>query len=200
MPQIVAIGSQSSGKSSVLENIVGREFFPRSNGICTRRPLKLELVQTDRKEVIEGKTYSEWAKFVHHPEKLYVDWEEVKAEIIQDTEKVCGSNKGINPDPISLKVYSPHVLSLTLIDLPGITRIPIGDQPADIEEQITDMIMKYIEKPNTLILAVTPANTDFATSEAVKLARLVDPEGQRKGTKYKARRDYTNVFLELLLE
>ena len=71
------------------------------------------------------------------------------------------------------------MLSLTLIDLPGITRIPIGDQPANIEEQITEMIMKFIEKPNTLILAVTPANTDFATSEAVKLARLVDPEGSR---------------------
>ena len=86
--------------------------------------------------------------------------------------------KGIYPDAISLKVYSPHVVSLTLIDLPGITRIPIGDQPANIEEQITEMIMKYIEKPNTLILAVTPANTDFATSESIKLARLVDPEGE----------------------
>ena len=46
LPQIVAIGSQSSGKSSVLENIVGREFLPRSNGLCTRRPLKVELIRT----------------------------------------------------------------------------------------------------------------------------------------------------------
>ena len=46
LPQIVAIGSQSSGKSSVLENIVGQEFLPRSNGICTRRPLKVELIRT----------------------------------------------------------------------------------------------------------------------------------------------------------
>jgi len=179
LPQIVAIGSQSSGKSSVLENIVGREFFPRSNGICTRRPLKLELIQTEREEVVEGVTVREWARFHHLPDRTFTDWEEVRQEIIHDTEKVCGSNKGINPDAISLKVYSPHVVSLTLIDLPGITRIPIGDQPANIEEQITEMIMKYIEKPNTLILAVTPANTDFATSESIKLARLVDPEGQR---------------------
>jgi dynamin 1-like protein len=78
LPQIVAIGSQSSGKSSVLENIVGREFFPRSNGICTRRPLKLELIQTDRKEVVEGKTYTEWARFYHLPEKVFTDWDAVR--------------------------------------------------------------------------------------------------------------------------
>ena len=89
-----------------------------------------------------------WSKkYPHHVLHL-----KTRDEIISNTESVCGSNKGIHPDPISLKVYSPHVISLTLVDLPGITRIPIGDQPSNIEEQITDMIMKYIEKPNTLIL------------------------------------------------
>jgi hypothetical protein len=39
LPQIVVIGSQSSGKSSVLENIVGKDFLPRGSGIVTRRPL-----------------------------------------------------------------------------------------------------------------------------------------------------------------
>ena len=155
LPQIVAIGSQSSGKSSVLENIgqvvkfirshvlanffywtfinlkkVGREVLPRSAGICTRRPLKLDLIQVDREEVVDGETHKEWATFKHLPEKVFTDWEEVRQEIIDDTEKVCGSNKGINKIPINLKIYSPNVISLTLVDLPGITRIPVGDQPA----------------------------------------------------------------------
>ena len=175
----MAIGSQSSGKSSVLENIVGREILPRSSGICTRRPLKLELIQVDREEAVDGENFKEWATFKHLPGKIFTDWEEVRQEILDDTEKVCGSNKGIHKDPINLRVYSPNVISLTLVDLPGITRIPVGDQPANIEEQITDLINSYICKPNTLILAVTPANTDFATSESIKLAKMVDPEGTR---------------------
>ena len=93
--------------------------------------------------------------------------------------RVCGNNKNIIAEQIGLRVFSPNVVSLTLVDLPGITRIPVGDQPHDIEDQIINMILNYIKKPNTLILAITPANTDFATSEAIKLARMVDPEGKR---------------------
>ncbi|CBY32368.1 unnamed protein product [Oikopleura dioica] len=174
LPKIVAIGSQSSGKSSVLENIVGREFLPRKTGLCTRRPLKVELIRT-----VDGETHSEWAVFHHKPGEIFVDWEEVKKEIEDETERECGSNKAVSRKPISLKFYSPNVLSLTIVDLPGVTRVPVGDQPLDIEKQLTDMIMHYIEKPNTLILAVTPANTDFATSDAINLARVVDPEGHR---------------------
>ena len=71
------------------------------------------------------------------------------------------------------------VLSITLIDLPGLTKIAVGDQPADIGEQIKDMIMTYICRDTCLILAVTPANTDIATSDALNLARQADPEGMR---------------------
>lgn len=70
------------------------------------------------------------------------------------------------------------VLNLTLVDLPGITKVPVGDQPADIEYQIRDMIMQYICNDNCLILAVTPANADLATSDALKLAKDVDPQGE----------------------
>ncbi|KAM3845709.1 dynamin-1-like protein isoform 2-T4 [Vipera latastei] len=92
---------------------------------------------------------------------------------------MTGTNKGISPEPLYLKIYSPHVLNLTLVDLPGITKVPVGDQPPDIENQVRDMILSYISNPNCLILAVTAANTDMATSEALKLARDVDPDGRR---------------------
>lgn len=71
------------------------------------------------------------------------------------------------------------VLNLTLIDLPGLTKVPVGDQPADIEAQIRDMLCTFITKENCLILAVTSANTDLATSDALKLAKEVDPAGLR---------------------
>lgn len=78
-----------------------------------------------------------------------------------------------------LKIFSPRVVTLTLVDLPGLTKVPVGDQPQDIEQQIKDMICTYVNNPNSIILAVSSANTDFSTSEALKLARDADPEGRR---------------------
>ena len=57
------------------------------------------------------------------------------------------------------------------------TKVPVGDQPEDIEEMIRDMCLKYISNPNAIVLAVSAANTDLATSEALKLAKEVDPDG-----------------------
>ncbi|XP_067884512.1 dynamin-1-like protein isoform X2 [Heterodontus francisci] len=110
---------------------------------------------------------------------IFMDFDEIRQEIESETERMTGNNKGISPEPIHLKIYSPSVLNLTLIDLPGITKVPVGDQPADIEQQIRGMLGTYISNPNSLILAVTAANTDMATSEALKLARDVDPDGRR---------------------
>ncbi|XP_026201146.1 dynamin 3a isoform X2 [Anabas testudineus] len=169
LPQIAVVGGQSAGKSSVLESFVGRDFLPRGSGIVTRRPLILQLLSAN----------TEYGEFLHCKEKKFTDFEEICKEIEAETCRVTGSNKGISPLPISLRIYSPHVLNLTLIDLPGITKVPIGDQPADIEYQIRDMIMQYICNENCLVLAVTPANTDLANSDALKLAKDVDPQGQR---------------------
>ena len=74
--------------------------------------------------------------------------------------------------------HTHTVLNLTLVDLPGLTKVPVGDQPPDIEFQIRDMIMQFITKENCLILAVTPANSDLANSDALKLSREVDPSGE----------------------
>ena len=98
---------------------------------------------------------------------------------MRDTELKTGKNAGISAQPINLRIYSPHVLTLTLVDLPGLTKNPVGDQPRDIERQIRDMLLKYISKPNAIILAVTAANTDLANSDGLKLASEVDPDGTR---------------------
>ncbi|XP_044036770.1 dynamin-3 isoform X6 [Siniperca chuatsi] len=169
LPQIAVVGGQSAGKSSVLENFVGRDFLPRGSGIVTRRPLILQLVNNK----------AEYAEFLHCKGKKFVDFDEVRSEIEAETERITGSNKGISPIPINLRVYSPHVLNLTLIDLPGMTKVAVGDQPIDIEHQIRDMLMQFITKESCLILAVTPANTDLANSDALKIAKEVDPQGMR---------------------
>ncbi|KAH9508158.1 Dynamin-1-like protein, partial [Bulinus truncatus] len=186
LPQIVVIGNQSSGKSSVLETLVGHDFLPRGTGIVTRRPLVLQLLHIskdnssrNRQEDIQNVAAQEWAKFLHTKNKIYTDFSEICKEIENETDRMSGTNKGISPEPIVLKIYSPKVVNLTLVDLPGLTKVPVGDQPPDIETQIRDLAIHYISNPNSVILAVTAANTDFATSEALKLARDFDPDGRR---------------------
>ena len=176
LPQIAVVGTQSTGKSSVLENIVGKDFLPRGSGIVTRRPLVLQLVHISEAEA--GSSWG-WGKFLHTGDKKFEDFTKIRDEISNETERCTGGNKGISDDPIRLRIFSPHVLNLTLIDLPGITRVPVGDQPDDIEVQIRKMLTNYIKNPKCIILAVHPANMDLATSEALKLARETDPEGNR---------------------
>ncbi|XP_059414779.1 dynamin-3 isoform X9 [Carassius carassius] len=169
LPQIAVVGGQSAGKSSVLENFVGRDFLPRGSGIVTRRPLILQLVNNK----------AEYAEFLHCKGRKFVDFDEVRQEIEAETDRITGSNKGISPIPINLRVYSPNVLNLTLIDLPGMTKVAVGDQPPDIEHQIRDMLLQFVTRESCLILAVTPANTDLANSDALKLSKEVDPQGLR---------------------
>ncbi|XP_065107118.1 dynamin-1a isoform X4 [Paramisgurnus dabryanus] len=169
LPQIAVVGGQSAGKSSVLENFVGKDFLPRGSGIVTRRPLILQLVQCP----------TEYAEFLHCKGKKFTDFDEVRQEIEAETDRITGQNKGISPVPINLRVYSPNVLNLTLVDLPGMTKVPVGDQPADIEHQIREMLMQFVTKDNCLLLAVSPANSDLANSDALKIAKEVDPQGLR---------------------
>ena len=92
---------------------------------------------------------------------------------------MTGSNKGISNIPINLRVHSPRVLNLTLVDLPGMTKVPVGDQPATIERDIREMLLQFISRENCLILAVSPANSDLANSDALQIAKSVDPQGLR---------------------
>ncbi|XP_042046360.1 phragmoplastin DRP1A-like [Salvia splendens] len=171
LPSIAVVGGQSSGKSSVLESIVGKDFLPRGSGIVTRRPLVLQLHRID-----EGREYAE---FGHLPRKKYTDFAAVVKEIADETDRETGRSKQISAVPIYLSIYSPNVVNLTLIDLPGLTKVAVEGQSESIVMDIENMVRSYIEKPNCIILAVSPANQDLATSDAIKISREVDPKGER---------------------
>lgn len=172
LPTVAVVGGQSSGKSSVLESIVGRDFLPRGSGIVTRRPLVLQLHKTD-----DGT--QEYAEFLHIPRRKFSDFALVRKEIQDETDRMTGKTKMISPVPIHLSIYSPNVVNLTLVDLPGLTKVAVEGQPESIVEDIENMVRTYVEKPNCIILAISPANQDIATSDAIKLAREVDPSGER---------------------
>ncbi|XP_052730726.1 dynamin-related protein 3A isoform X2 [Vigna angularis] len=172
LPQVAVVGSQSSGKSSVLEALVGRDFLPRGNDICTRRPLVLQLVQIKPSQ-------DEFGEFLHLPGRKFHNFSQIRSEIQVETDREAGGNKGVSDKQIRLKIFSPNVLDITLVDLPGLTKVPVGDQPSDIEARIRTMIMSYIKTPTCLILAVTPANSDLANSDALQMAAIADPDGNR---------------------
>lgn len=146
--------------------------MPKGQGIVTRRPVIVQLFNQEKEKPIT-------AEFLHRKGELFTDFRQVKQEIEADTEKVAGSNKGISTMPLILKIHSHKVINLSLIDLPGIAKVPIGAQPKDIETQIMDLIKTYIDNPNSIILTVLPANVDLANSDALKLALTVDPAGER---------------------
>ncbi|XP_062146155.1 LOW QUALITY PROTEIN: dynamin-related protein 5A-like [Alnus glutinosa] len=172
LPSIAVVGGQSSGKSSVLESVVGKDFLPRGSGIVTRRPLVLQLHKSE-----EGSR--EYAEFLHLPRKRFTDFAAVRKEIQDETDRETGRSKQISSVPIHLSIYSPNVVNLTLIDLPGLTKVAVEGQPDSIVHDIENMVRSYIEKPNCIILAISPANQDLATSDAIKISREVDPTGER---------------------
>ena len=110
------LGSQSVGKSSVLESIMGKDFLPRGKGIVTRRPIEIQLnnIPKDEKEFV---VFSD-----HKGEKIY-NLEEVRKEIDNMTEKLAGKMKAISSVPIRLKFYSSNVVDLLIVDLPGMTKV-----------------------------------------------------------------------------
>uniref|UniRef100_A0A8C0WCP3 Dynamin-type G domain-containing protein n=1 Tax=Castor canadensis TaxID=51338 RepID=A0A8C0WCP3_CASCN len=172
LPAIAVIGDQSSGKSSVLEALSG-VALPRGSGIVTRCPLVLKLKKLRQEEEWTGKV------IYRDIEEELSDPSQVEREVNKAQNVIAGEGLGISEELISLEISSPHVPDLTLIDLPGITRVAVGNQPADIGRQIKRLIRTYIQKQETINLVVVPSNVDIATTEALSMAQEVDPEGDR---------------------
>ncbi|XP_027012325.2 interferon-induced GTP-binding protein Mx2-like [Tachysurus fulvidraco] len=172
LPAIAVIGDQSSGKSSVLEALSG-VALPRGSGIVTRCPLELKMKKSKKENFWHGKI-----KYMDNEEETE-DPANVDQMIRKAQNEIAGNGMGISDKLISLEVTSTNVPDLTLIDLPGITRIAVKDQPENIAEQIKKLIKKFITKQETIILVVVPCNVDIATTEALKMAQDVDPNGVR---------------------
>lgn len=171
LPQIVVIGSQSSGKSSVLEAIVGHEFLPKGTNMVTRRPLELTLVNSPGL----GKDYAVLPQV--DPNAQFQDWRQIQT-ILTDLNLAVPDSQWVSSKPIQLIIHSPNVPDLNLIDLPGYIQVTSRGQPAQLRDQIVSLCEEYIQQPN-LILAICPADVDLANAEALQACRRVDPKGER---------------------
>ncbi|KAK7208049.1 hypothetical protein BZA70DRAFT_272796 [Myxozyma melibiosi] len=170
LPSIVVIGSQSSGKSSVLEAIVGHEFLPKGNNMVTRRPIELTLVNSPD-------AAAEYGEFPALKLGKITDFSQIQ-RTLTDLNLAIPDSEAVSSDPIRLNIYSPHIPDLTLIDLPGYIQLAAADQPESLKSKISALCDKYIAAPN-IILAISAADVDLANSTALRASRRVDPRGER---------------------
>ncbi|KAF9978859.1 dynamin-like GTPase mgm1 [Actinomortierella ambigua] len=170
LPSIVVIGSQSSGKSSVLEAIVGHEFLPKGHNMVTRRPIELTLIHTPQSK-------EEYGEFPSLGLGKVSDFKKIQ-QTLMDLNMAVPESECVSSKPIELRIYSPNVPDLTMIDLPGYIQITSKNQPLTLKEKIAELCEKYIQEPN-IILAVCAADVDLANSEALRSSRKVDPLGLR---------------------
>lgn len=170
LPSIVVIGSQSSGKSSVLEAIVGHEFLPKGFNMVTRRPIELTLINTPDAK-------AEYGEFPALGLGKITDFSQIQ-KTLTDLNMAVPIEQCVSDDPIQLSIYSPNVPDLSLIDLPGYIQVTGKGQPTELKQKISDLCDKYIQPPN-VILAISAADVDLANSTSLRASRRVDPRGER---------------------
>lgn len=172
-PSVIVIGEPNSGKSSLIDSLVGHPFLPVGSNNVTRCPLEINVVKKQNDDL------SDWAVFQNSPDCLITDFNRVRQIIDIEMHKKTGPEKPISTDPISLRIHSSKALNVRLVDLPGLMRIPENKQEEDIGVILKNIVLKYISNINSIILIVISANQDLLSNEGLKLSKQVDPFGTR---------------------
>ena len=172
LPSIVVVGSQSSGKSSLLNSILKMDILPTGKTMTTRTPLHIQLCYNEKMYAqFDSKTIQ-----LTNPLPTLKEVEEINNEIKRQTILKAGNEMNVSEDEIYLKICSPYVPNLNLIDLPGLTMVACTDkgQPSDIKEKIRSLVSKYIKNEKNIILCVIPAREDIETDIALELVKSYD--------------------------
>ena len=187
LPKLVVVGTQSSGKSSLLNAITGMDILPVGKSMTTRTPLHLELIQSSSETRVEFGRYTDthWNTekriAIQHPSLTPEQRDCIRNEIELLTNIHAGQGMNISPTPIFIKIYAPCVPNLHLVDLPGLTSVAITErgQPRDIKDQIIQLVQSYIVQPNAILLAVITARPDIEADMAMEIVKVADPKGVR---------------------
>ena len=187
IPKLIVVGSQSSGKSSILNSILGLDILPTGSNMVTRGPLQLELIQSikDVYAVFGEYMNGSWVEIkkisLSIPSPTNDEKREISSLIKSITNEYAGEGMNITPTPIYLRIYSPNIPNLSMVDLPGLTMVACTDkgQPKDIKDRIRRLLSSYIKDESSIIMAVMPARTDLEADLALDLVKDHDPEGLR---------------------
>ncbi|KAM5464735.1 hypothetical protein MauCBS54593_006826 [Microsporum audouinii] len=193
LPQIVVVGDQSSGKSSVLEGLT-KLPFPRDSGLCTRFATLITFRRAQIKNVSISIKPSANASREHAVKvrawkaDLEVLGTESFGKIMKEVHEVMGlsgqdgdgERQTFSDDVLQLEISGPDEDHLSVIDVPGIFKNTTdGVTTKNDIEMVRDMVQSYMNNPRSIMLTVVPANVDIATQEIVEMARELDPDGER---------------------
>ncbi|KAM7220980.1 P-loop containing nucleoside triphosphate hydrolase protein [Rhypophila decipiens] len=193
--QIVVVGSQSSGKSSLLENLTGFSF-PRGQGLCTRYATQFTLRRNPVESIVVSimpstdatqETRDRIRAFHRQPDSFQAT---SLAAVIQDANKVMRIRSGDRENDLSLPMFSNDILKveisgpdkphLTVIDVPGLFQVTDEGRTTESEKaMVENMVRRYMENERTIVLAVMSCLADRATEGVMQLAKSADPEGER---------------------
>lgn len=188
LPRLVVVGTQSSGKSTLLNRLICMDLLPTGNEMVTRAPLHMYL-----KNSAKNPAYIDFGSFhngkwksikkinITMPIPTNEEVGEVRNTIVEITNHKAGQSKNISYSPIYMNIQTPYIPELQLVDLPGLTMVACRDkgQPKDIKEQIKRLVSSYIKQDQTVILSVMAARTDLETDLALDLIKEIDPLGKR---------------------
>ncbi|KAL4809874.1 P-loop containing nucleoside triphosphate hydrolase protein [Aspergillus unguis] len=201
LPQLVVVGDQSSGKSSLLEGLTGLSF-PVAGDLCTRFATQIVLRRTSAEEsgakitIIPGPT----SKLDEALEKKLKEFERSLAvdqfgsnefaKVFDEAAEAMGIpgpsatdleniDKRFSDDILKIELSGPDHHHLSVVDVPGLFHNPTKYQTEEDKAIIRRLITDYITDKRTIILAVMDARNNLANQGVFSMARAADPAGQR---------------------
>jgi len=195
-PDIVVIGTQSSGKSSLINALTGFDLMPTGTGMVTQAPLRLVLEHSGSDSLLAelGPVLPAHAGFeggggggtTGGTFKLSVPPTAEQQEALRQAISAVGRALAPNPmsitrETITLRLASSRLSNMSLIDLPGLTSVPLVSQgqPEDIREQLRDLVASFAANPRATIVLVSQATGDLEADQAFELVRRLDPRLER---------------------
>ncbi|KAI9163495.1 WD40 domain protein [Paramyrothecium foliicola] len=191
LPQLVVCGDQSAGKSSVLEGITGIPF-PRQEGLCTRFPTEIILRHAEIDQLTittsirpHASSSAETHACLAEYRKDLRDMAELP-QIINEVSKLMKIRGYVNDgghafasDALRIEVSGRIGLHLSVVDLPGLISVANEEQTEEDVTAVHNMVTNYLQSSRSIILAVLQASNDMANQTIIRLAKQLDPEGER---------------------
>ncbi|KAK8141153.1 hypothetical protein G3M48_000691 [Beauveria asiatica] len=200
LPQIVVVGDQSSGKSSLLEGLTGLSF-PIASDLCTRFATQIVLQRTSRDKTTVKATIVPGPSSLDDDEQkkrlldfnMEMDADELNgprfAWILDEAADYMGLpnsdqdfedfDKRFSDDILRIEISGPDQHHLSVVDVPGLFHNPTKYQTREDLSVIRGLIERYTTDARTIILAVMDARNNLANQEVFKMARAADPAGHR---------------------
>lgn len=180
LPQIIVVGDQSSGKSSVLEAI-SRVKFPVDSDLCTRFATEVILRKARETSFNVRIQFATNDASAQPFKKTNIDMGALPAIVKEAKERmgIQNGSKSFSKDILRVEISGPDYYPLTLVDLPGVFHSATSDQSLDGKEVVDQLIQSYMAQKNSIILVVVSANNQLANQIIVSKAKRHDPGSKR---------------------